>query len=121
MLQDLAKDGADLCKKAGYVMEGREGMPCFDGTVPPESECPSKDGHIDELWFIAILGIGLVALFFVAVIGGAALSFKLQAQHLAKASKSSKGGSVADGGVKGGMQADAAQIRQRRLEKFASS
>ena len=119
VLQDLAEDGADLCKKAGYVVEGRGDVPCFDGTVPPEEECPSKDGHMDELWLVAVMGVGLVPLFFVAVIGGAALSFKLQAQQLARASKSSKEGSGRS--VLGKVPTDAAQLRQRRLEKFACS
>lgn len=121
VLQDLADNGADMCKKAGYVMESLEGGPCFDGTVPPESSCPSKDGQMDELWFVALLGVGLVAFFFVVIIGGAALSFRQHAQQLAKASKSSKGGPVSNVSMQGSIPADTAQIRQRRLERFDSS
>ena len=121
VLQDLAESGADLCKKAGYVVEGMEGVPCFDGTVPPESSCPSKDGQVDELWFVALMGVGLIALFFVVVIGRATLSFRQQAQQLAIASQSTRGGTVSGQSLQGSMPADAAQIRQRRLEKFASS
>ena len=102
-------------------MESMEGVPCFDGTVPPESSCPSKDGQLDELWFVALLGVGLIALFFVVVIGGAALSFRQQAQQLIKTSQSSRGATVSGLSMQGSMPADAAQIRQRRLEKFASS
>ena len=121
VLQDLAENGADLCKKAGYVVESVEGVACFDGTVPPESSCPSKDGPIDQLWFVAMLGVGLIALFFVAVIGGSALSFRLQAQQLARGTKSSRESVGSVQSVQGSMPADAAQIRQRRLERFASS
>ena len=121
VLQDLAENGADLCKKAGYVVESMEGVPCFDGSVPPESSCPSKDGQMDELWFVALLGVGLIAFFFVVVIGGAALSFRQQAQQLAKASKRSREGSVSGVSMQGTVPADTAQIRQRRLERFGSS
>lgn len=77
---------------------------------------------MDELWVVAMIGIGLVAVFFVAVIGGAAVSFKMQARQLAKASNSSKAGSaeaIQDRVSEVG-PVDTAQIRQRRLEKFAS-
>ncbi len=121
VLQDLADNGADMCKKAGYNVESMKGVPCFDGTVPPESSCPSKDGQMDELWFVALLGVGLIAFFFVVIIGGAALSFRQHAQQLAKASKSSKGGPVSEVSMQGSIPADTAQIRQRRLERFDSS
>ena len=118
LVQDLAEDGADLCKKAGYAVESGEGVPCFDGTVPPEEDCPSNDGHMGELWFIAVIGVGLVALFVVFIGGGAALSFKMQAQQLARASKSSRHGIPS---IQSRVPADTAQLRQRRLEKFNSS
>ena len=118
-LQDLAENGADLCNKAGYAVESGEGVPCFDGSVPPEEDCPSNDGHMGELWFIAVTGVGLVALFAVSIVGGAALSFKMQAQQLAQASKSSKHDFPRN--TLSRVPADAAQLRQRRLEKFNSS
>ena len=119
LVQDLAENGADLCTKAGYAVESGEGVPCFDGSVPPEEHCPSNDGHMGELWFIAVIGVGLVALFMVFIAGGAALSFKMQAQQLAQASKNSKHGFP--GSVQSRVPADTAQLRQRRLEKFNSS
>ena len=119
LVQDLAENGADLCTKAGYAVESGEGVPCFDGSVPPEEDCPSNDGHMGELWFIAVMGVGLVALFMVFIAGGAALSFKMQAQQLAQAGKSSKQGRSRS--IESRVPADTAQLRQRRLERFNSS